>query len=140
MFRSASLLFGISLLILINCRFGGEHYTLFGDSRVRVRVLYDSEDVRNLAEQAAEIERRLRQGGQSPGDFIYSRPGKAFRKVKEEMDKQPGYEVPGGTSFKILFELANLFYSKAQFTDGPSKGQIGWVPKGSFDDPRTRMP
>jgi hypothetical protein len=140
MFRSAPLLFGISLLILLNCRFGDEQYTLRGDSRVHHRVLYDSADLRSLAEQATEVERRLRQGVQSPGDFIYSRPGKAFRKVKEEMDKQPGYDVPGGTPFKILFELPNLFYSKAQFTHGPFKGQISWVPKGSFDDPRNGMP
>ena len=137
MFRSAPLLFGISLLILINCRLGDEHYTLRGDLRVRVRVLYDSAEVRSFAEQAAQIDRHLRQYGQSPGDFIYSLPGKAFRKVKDEMDKQPGYEVPGGTSFKILFELPNLSYSKAQFTDGPFKGQISWVPKGTFDDPRS---
>ena len=140
MFRSAPLLFGISLIILSNCRFGDEQYTLRGDSRVHHRVLYDSADVRSLAEQASEVERRLRQHGQSPGGFIYSRPGKAFKKVREEMDKQPGYDVPGGTPFKILFELPNLFYSKAQFTNGPFKGQICWVPKGSFDDPRTGMP
>jgi hypothetical protein len=130
---------GISLLILINCRFGNE-YTLRGESRVRVRVLYDSADVRSLAEQAVQIGRRLREGGQSPGDFIYGRPGKAFRRVRDGMDRQPGYEVPGGTSFKILFEVGNLFYSKVRFTDGPFKGQIGWVPKGSFDDPRVGMP
>lgn len=130
---------GILPVFLINCRFRHE-YTLRGDARVHVRVLYDSDDVRSLAEQAAQIERHLRQYGQSPDDFIYSRPGKAFIKVKEEMDKQPGYEVPGGTSFKILFEVGNLFYSKAQLTDGPLKGRIAWVPKGSFDDPRTGMP
>jgi hypothetical protein len=131
---------GISLLILIDCRFGRGQYTLRGDSRVQHRVLYDSADVRSLAEQATEVERRLRQGRQSPGDSIYSRPGKAFRKVREEMDKQRGYDVPGGISFKILFELPNLFYSKAQFTDGSFKGQIGWVSKGSFNDPRNGMP
>jgi hypothetical protein len=139
MFRSANLLFGISLLVLIGCRFSNE-YTLNGDSSVRVRVLHDSADVRGLAEQAAKIERDLREHGQSMNDFVLSRPGKAFRKVNEEMDKQPGYDVPGGTSFKILFEAGNLFYSKVQFTDRPLKGQIGWVRKGSFDDPRTRMP
>jgi hypothetical protein len=130
---------GISLLVLINCGFRDE-YTLRGDSRVRVRVLYDSADVRSLAEQATQIESHLREHGQSMDDFLLSRPGKAFMKVKEEMDRQPGYEVPGGTSCKILFELPNLFYSKAQFTEGPFKGQIAWVSKGSFDDPRTQMP
>src|SRR5690349_7871408 len=95
---------GVSLLILIDCRFTDE-YTLRGDSRERVRVLYDSDNVRSLAEQAAQIEGRLHQYGQSMDDFIYSRPGKAFRKLKEEMDKLPTFEVPGGTSFKILFEV-----------------------------------
>jgi len=47
MLRCAPLLFGFSLLTLINCRFGGEHYTLFGDAHLRVRVLYDSADVRS---------------------------------------------------------------------------------------------
>jgi hypothetical protein len=129
----------ISLLILTDCRFSDE-LTLRGDSRMRVRVLYDSADVRNSAEQAAQTERDLREHGQSWDDFIYSRPGKTFRKIREEMDKQPGYEVPGGTSFKILFEVGNLFYSKVQFTNGPFKGQVGWAPKGSFDDPRSGMP
>ena len=103
---------------------------------MHVHVLYDSAEVRTFAEQADQLER----GRQSMDDFVLSRKGKAFRKVKDEMDRQPGFEVPGGTSFKILFELPNLFYSKAEFTDGPFKGQIGWVPKGSFDDPRTGMP
>ena len=128
--------FGISLLVLIDCRFGSE-YILRGDSRVRVHVLYDTADVRSLAEEAAQLEDSLRQKGQSIDDFIFSRPGKAFGKVKEQMDKQPGYEVPGGTSFDVLFESPNLLYSKVQFTSGPFKGQVGWVPKGSFDDPRT---
>lgn len=131
---------GISLLILITCRFGDEHYTLRGDSRVHQQFLYDSADVRSLAEQATQFERRLRQQGQTMDDFLFSRPGGAFRKVNKEMEKQPGYEVPGEISFKILFELGNLSYSKAQFTDGALKGQIGWVAKGSFDDPRTAMP
>jgi hypothetical protein len=130
------LIVGISLVSLISCKFSDDQYKLRGDSRVRVHVLYDSAEVRSLAEQAAQLER----SGQSMDDFLLSRKGKAFMKVKEEMDRQPGYEVPGATSFKILFELPNLFYSKAEFTDGPLKRQIGWVPKGSFDDPRTGMP
>jgi hypothetical protein len=65
MLRCAPLLFGFSLLTLINCRFGGEHYTLFGDAHLRVRVLYDSADVRSLAEQATQIERHFREYGQS---------------------------------------------------------------------------
>src|SRR2546423_3372506 len=105
---------GISLLILIDCKFGDGQYTLRGDSRVLHRVLYDSADVRSLAEQATQIERSLRQQGQSIDDFLLSRPGKAFRKVKEEMERQSRYEVPGGISFKVLFELPNLFYSKVQ--------------------------
>ena len=39
----------ITLLILVDCRFSDE-LTLRGDSRVRVRVLYDSGDIRQLAE------------------------------------------------------------------------------------------
>ncbi len=132
------LAFGISLLILINSGFGDEQYTLRGNSRVHHRVLYDSADVRSLAEQATQIERRFRH--QSMDDFFFSRPGKAFGKVNEKMERQPGYEVPGGFHFKVLFELGNLSYSKVQFTDGSFNGQIGWVAKGSFDDPRSRMP
>ena len=130
---------GISLLILLDCRFSDE-LTLRGDSRTRVRVLYDSPDVRRLADEAAQIERRLHEEGQSPGDFINSRPGKAFVRIRDEMESQPGYEVQGGTSFRILFEVGNLFYSKVQFTDGAFNGQFAWAPKGSFDDPRFGMP
>jgi len=122
------LVVGVLLVSLVSCKFSDDQYRLRGDSRVPVHVLYDSADVRGLAEQATE------------DDFVLSRKGKAFMKLKEEMDRQPGYEVPGGTSFKITFESPNLFYSKAEFTDGPFKSQIGWVQKGSFDDPRTRMP
>ena len=139
MFRSANLLFGISLLVLLGCRFSNE-YSLHGDSRIQVHVLYDSAEIRSLADQGAQIERHLRQYGQTMDDFIYSHPGKAFTKLREKMDKQPGFEVPGGTSFKILFEVGNLFYTKVQFTNGNFKGQVAWVSKGSFDDPRTRMP
>jgi hypothetical protein len=139
MSRSAAQLSCISLLVLVNCRFSNE-LTLRGDSRVRVRVLYDTADVRTIAEQGAQIERNLREYGRTMDDFINGYPGKAFAKLREEMDKQPGFEVPGGTSFRILFEVGNLYYTKVQFTTGTFKSQVAWVPKQSFDDPRSEMP
>ena len=54
----------------------------------------------------------LGQDGQTVDDFVLSRPGNAFRKLKEEMDKQPGWEVPGGTSFKILLNRRICFIPK----------------------------
>lgn len=80
-----------SLVALISCK--SSKYRLHGNSRVRVHVLYDSADLRGLAERAAQLERT----GQSTNDFVVYRKGQAFLKVKEEMDRQPGYEVPGGT-------------------------------------------
>ena len=91
-FRSANLLFSISLLARSVCRISSEP-TLNGDSGMRDRTLHDSADVRSLAEQVAQIERNLREHGHSMDDFLLSRPAKAFRKFNEEVDKQSGYDV-----------------------------------------------
>jgi hypothetical protein len=56
------------------------------------------------------------------------------------MSHLPGYDVGGGTRFKILFENGAIPYLKVEFIDGPSKGRVGWLSRGSFDDPRTRFP
>lgn len=53
--------------------------------------------------------------------------------------KQPGFEVAQQSHFKILVEADFFRYTKVVFDDGPFRGKVGWVEKGSIDDPRTRM-
>ena len=101
-----------STLVLLDCNFDAyQHARLYGDSRSQVNVVNDSSQVQEIVQQGAA-----------------------------ELSKQPAFDVPGGTEFRILFESDALLYSKVEFVDGPFKGKIGWIRKGSFDDPRTRMP
>jgi hypothetical protein len=53
------------------------------------------------------------------------------------MGKEPGFDVPGQTRFKILFESDVLLYSKVEFESGTLKGQVGWLSRGAFHDGRT---
>ena len=61
-------------------------------------------------------------------------------KGKTEVATRPGFDVPGGASFKILFESQDFMYTKVEFDKDPLRGRVGWIWKGSIDDPRTRMP
>lgn len=61
-------------------------------------------------------------------------------KEKTEVPAKPGFDVPGGARFKILFESQDLMYSKVEFDAGLLRGRSGWIWKGSIDDPRTRTP
>jgi len=61
-------------------------------------------------------------------------------KGKTEVAARPGFDVPGGAPFKIIFESQDLMYSKVEFDSGPLRGRAGWIWKGSIDDPRTRIP
>lgn len=61
-------------------------------------------------------------------------------KGKTEVAARPGFDVPGGAAFKILVESQDLMYSKVEFDQAPVRGRVGWICKGSIDDPRTRMP
>ncbi|HTS50241.1 MAG TPA: hypothetical protein VMH05_19980 [Bryobacteraceae bacterium] len=62
----------------------------------------------------------------------------ALAKGKTEVAARPGFDVPGGASFKILFESQDLMYTKVEFDKDPLRGRVGWIWKGSIDDPRTR--
>lgn len=57
-------------------------------------------------------------------------------KGKTEVAARPGFDVPGGASFKILFESQDLMYTKVEFDKDPLRGRVGWIWKGSIDDPR----
>jgi hypothetical protein len=62
------------------------------------------------------------------------------QRAADDMNKEPGFDVPGGTRFRILLESDALLYSKVEFESGPLQGRVGWLSRGSFDDPRTHMP
>ena len=121
-----------------------EHATVSGDSRTTVNVLYDSPAVQKMVDQALETERQYHRGLSDPdkrlATFLESSPGKLYAKLRIDMPKEPGYEVPGQTRFKILLESDILPYSKVEFEDGPFKGQIGWLSRAAFVDGRTRFP
>ena len=65
---------------------------------------------------------------------------KEYEKISDDMAKESGYEVPGQTKFKIVFESDVLRYSKVEFESWPFRGRVGWVSIGSFVDPRADMP
>jgi hypothetical protein len=126
---------GVLLFLLTNCG-PPNAFTLNGDSHTHVYVIYDSAEAENLGERAARLELQP----QSTEDFMWGRKGKAFRALHADMGKQAGFNVPGGTRFKILVDAPNLGFSKSEFLDGPFKGKVAWIPIGSFDDPRHAMP
>jgi hypothetical protein len=123
-----------------------QHATIDGDSRRHAHVLYDSPAVQRMVDQALaakqEYSRDLSTSDSSKrlATLLGDRAGKAYQKLLKDMPTQPGYDVPRQTKFKILFESDISPYSKVEFESGLFKGQIGWISRGSFDDPRTHMP
>jgi hypothetical protein len=99
-----------------------------------------------MVDQALQTEREYMNGLSSANEkeklstFLESRPSKVYRKLASDMGKEPGYDVPGQTRFRILFESNVVPYTNVIFTDGPFKGQTGWLSRASFSDPRTAMP
>ena len=138
---------GLSPLGLLQCSSDGyQHATISGDSRTHAHVLYDSPAIQSMVDQALQTEQTYIRGLGSPDPskrlttFLESAPGKLYRKLGDDMGREPGYDVPGQTRFKILFESDALPYSKIEFERGPFKGQVAWLSRQSFDAPRTRMP
>jgi hypothetical protein len=121
------------------------HATISGDSRYLAHVLYDSPKVRNMVDSALERERgRLRDPiGVMRRDgletMLDSRRN-PYERLEDEMDKESGYEVPGGTRFRILFESGAVPYSKVELEDGNFKGRVGWLSRRSWYDRRTEWP
>ena len=127
------LLCGLTALGLSECSWDGyNHATISGDSRSRAPVLYDSPRLQSIADQALQAREERRRDFWRTENFV--------QRAADDMRKEPGYEVPGQTRFKILFESDALMYSKVEFESGPFKGQVGWLWRGSFDDPRTGYP
>jgi hypothetical protein len=133
-----------SALGLSQCSSDGyQHAAISGDSQAYALVLYDSPTVQSMVDQALHVEQEHIRGLGSPDKsvrlttFLESRPGKLFWKLADDMGKEPGFDVPGQTRFRILFESNVLPYSKVEFERGPFKGRVGWLSRGSFDDPRT---
>jgi hypothetical protein len=124
------LLCALSVLGLSHCSSDGYHHaTISGDSRTRAHVLYDSPRLESTVDQALRARQERTRDFWRTDDFV--------QRAADDMGKEPGYEVPGQTRFKILFESDALMYSKVEFESGPFKGQVGWLSRGSFYDPRT---
>ena len=125
---------------------GFQHAKVTGDSRTGARVLYDSPNIQRLVKQVLLAKEEHRKGMASPdkstalATFLFSRLGNLIKQTADEMGRESGFDVPGGTRFKTLFESDVLFYSKVEFESGAFKGQVGWLSRSSFDDPRTHMP
>jgi hypothetical protein len=135
------LLCTLSALCLSQCDSDGfQHATIRGDPQTRVHVLYDSPRIQGIVDQVLQAEQLRGIGNIDERIATAARVARFAQNAADDMGKEPGYNVPGQTTFKILFESGYLFYSKVEFESGPFKGQIGWLSRRSFDDPRTGMP
>jgi hypothetical protein len=138
----------VSIFGLLRCNWDKyQHCRLNGDPQSRVRVLYDSPELNALVDQVTRLhEAHLRALGslsekERLNAFMLDGFGKSQKKIADDIGKLPGYDAPGQTRFKILYQSNALqYYVKAQFEAPPLEGKVGWVPVGSFDDSRTRMP
>jgi hypothetical protein len=120
----------LSVLGLSQCSSDGyEHETISGDSRTRAHVLYDSPAIQRIVDRALQAKEERRRNFWRTDNFA--------QRAADDMRKEPGYDVPGGTRFKILFESNVLLYSKVEFESGVLKGQVGWLSRGAFHDGRT---
>ena len=120
----------LSALGLSHCRSDGfVHETISGDSRTPVHVLNDSPRLQSIVDRALQAREEHRRN--------FWRTDNLVQKAANEMGKEPGYDVPGGTRFKILFESDALLFSKVEFESGPFKDQVGWLSRVAFHDGRT---
>jgi len=131
--RCLPLLCVLSAVVLSQCSSDGyQHATISGDSRTRVHVLYDSPKLQSIVDRALQARDERRHNFWRTDNFV--------QRAADDMRKEPGYEVPGKTRFKILFESDALMYSKVEFESDSFKGQVGWLSRSSFDDPRAGLP
>jgi hypothetical protein len=135
------------VVLLCSCRSDGYmHATLNGGSKDRVRVLIDSPSVRESLRQAVQADEnhKTRLASRDPKEqmaaFMDPRPGTMPAQIIKDLMQAPSYEAPGHTRCKILFESNAFPFDKIQFESGPSKGQVGWIAKGSFPDRRFEWP
>jgi hypothetical protein len=117
-------------MVLSECGSDGyQHATISGDPRTRVHVFYDSPAIQSIVDQALQAMQERRRNFWRTDNFV--------QRAADDMRKEPGYDVPGGTRFKILFASDALLYFKVEFESGPFKGQVGWLSRGAFHDGRT---
>jgi hypothetical protein len=95
-----------SILGLSSCG-SSDGYVHAITSETHAHVLYDSPTIQKIVAQALQAERDYKDGLRSPEKrrptFLFgSHPSDPFRKLRA--DKEPGYDLPGKTRFKILFE------------------------------------
>lgn len=142
-----SLTFANVLLLcaLTNCSADGyQHCTVLGDSHARVHVAYDSDAFENKVSRAlhnrVEYSQNLAMSLKRTPKLYAQLTVHATPLLPDDIAQQPGFDVTGGSGFKILFEENTLPFSKVEFETGPFTGRIGWLQRASMDDPRTRMP
>jgi hypothetical protein len=124
------LLCALSALCLSRCSSDAyQHATISGDSRTNAHVLYDSPAIQRIVDGALEAKEKRRRNFWLTDNFV--------QKAADDMRKEPGYDVPGQTRFKILYESDVLLYSKVEFESGAFKGRVGWLSRGAFHDGRT---
>jgi hypothetical protein len=127
------LLCALSALCLSQCSSDAyQHATISGDSRTNAHVLYDSPAIQKIVDQALQAREERRRNFWRTDNFV--------KRAADDMGNEPGFDVPGQTRFKILFESDVLMYSKVEFESGPYKGQVAWLSRRSFDAPRTGWP
>ncbi len=118
------------VLISSSCAWDGyPHAATMGDSRTRVHVLYDSPVVQSAADQLLQAKqqhvRAFSSHNEKEGMAAFLASQELYRKLADELGREPGYDVPGQTQFRILVESDILPYSKVEFDEGPIRG--GWV-------------
>src|SRR5690242_2083802 len=128
--RLCLLLCVLSTIVLSECRSDGyQHASISRDPRTGTHVSYDSRAIQKIVDRAVQAKEERRRDIWRTHNFVQI--------AADDMRKEPGYDVPGGTRFKILFESDALQYSKVEFESGPFKGQVGWLWRGAFHDGRT---
>jgi hypothetical protein len=128
--RRYLLLCALSALGLSQCSSDAyQHATISGDSRTSAHVLYDSPAIQRIVDRALQAREERRRNFWRTDNFV--------QRAADDMGKETGFDVPGQTRFKILFESDVLLYSKVEFESGAFKGRVGWLSRGAFHDGRT---
>ena len=129
-------LYAILPLTLSQCHVDLDHATTSGGPETSTHVLYDSPAIEGMVGAALKTYQELQYSGKD----LNFEGGELNRKLIVEMEREPGYDVPGQTRFRILFQESIIPYTKVVFESGPFKGRVGWLRPGTYDDPRMHWP
>ena len=136
---------------LVGCSWDGyQHATLLGNTSTQVKVLSDSARMAELIVEGEGLSKELKReftGSSDPAKLLRLNRNLELDNLLQRISGEPGFDIPGTTHLRILREstchcthsaIATLYYLQVEFTEGPSKGKVGWVCRGAIDDPRTR--